>query len=217
MVPINNTTMETEMLGWLPAGSTCTTLRIPRGKGLLTPESLPAYKAAAVQLGTAFADTVPDVIAYGCTAAGFILGPQGDADIARDLARVGRAPVVTTARSMVDALQEVGARRIALLTPYQDDVNVRICDFLASGDIAVSHVESFYAADVDALGRITSAEVDQRARAMMDVECDALFIACSQLPTLDILESLQRDFGKPVLSSIQVTARYAMQRAGATP
>lgn len=40
MVPINNTTMERELLAWLPAGSTCTTLRIPRGKGLLTPEAM---------------------------------------------------------------------------------------------------------------------------------------------------------------------------------
>ena len=36
MVPINNTTMEGELLKWLPAGSTCTTIKIPRGAGLLT-------------------------------------------------------------------------------------------------------------------------------------------------------------------------------------
>ncbi len=217
MVPINNTTMEREMLGWLPAGSTCTTLRIPRGKGLLTPESVPAYKAAAVELGATFSGLPIDVIAYGCTAAGFILGPKGDAEIARDLAAVSSLPVVTTARAMVDALQEAGARRIALLTPYQDSVNARIQEFLAAGGIEVGCIDSFRAVDVDALGRITEEEVEQRARAMVDREWDTLFIACSQLPTLNIVTPLERYFGKPVMSSIQVTARYAMRRAAAQP
>jgi len=42
MVPINNTAMERELPAWLPAGSTCTTARIARGKGLLTSEAMPA-------------------------------------------------------------------------------------------------------------------------------------------------------------------------------
>ena len=106
MVPINNTTFEGELLAWLPAGSTCTTLRIPRGKGLLTPETLPAYKAQALELAARFATMDIDVVAYGCTAAGFISGPAGDAQLARELATVTGKPVVTTARSMVLALQE---------------------------------------------------------------------------------------------------------------
>jgi maleate cis-trans isomerase len=217
MVPANNTTMEPEMLDWLPEGSLCKTLRVPRGDGLLTPESLPAYKKAAVELAAAFTEAPVDVIAYGCTAAGFILGPEGDAAIAKDLAAITGRPVVTTARAMLDALREIGARRIALLTPYQDDVNMRIRRFLESGDISVDHLDSFHAADVSALGRITEDEVEQRARAMIEADCDALFIACSQLPTFHILDSLQSAFGKPVLSSIQSTAQYVMRHAASRP
>ena len=136
MVPINNTTMEGEMLGWLPVGSTVRTLRIPRGKGLLTQETLPAYKDAAIELAKQFNEDPVDVIAYGCTAAGFILGPEGDFEIAQRLSETTGKPVVTTARSMVLALQAIGAQKISLLTPYQDDVNVRLRAFLKSGDIA---------------------------------------------------------------------------------
>ena len=148
MVPINNTTMEGELLGWLPEGSTVRTLRIPRGKGLLTEETLPAYKEAAVELAQKFNESPVDVIAYGCTAAGFILGPKGDAEIAERLSETTGKPVVTTARSMVQALQAIGAQNISLLTPYQDDVNIRLRAFLQSGDIDVEHFDSFYAADV---------------------------------------------------------------------
>jgi maleate cis-trans isomerase len=38
-----------------------------------------------------------------------------------------------------------------------------------------------------------------------------MFIACSQLPTLNVVEPLSHAWGKPVLSSIQVTAQYALE------
>jgi maleate cis-trans isomerase len=217
MVPINNTTMEGEMLGWLPAGSTVRTLRIPRGKGLLTEETLPAYKEAAVELAKQFNESPVDVIAYGCTAAGFILGPKGDAEIAQKLSETTGKPVVTTARSMVLALQAIGARNISLLTPYQDDVNVRLKAFLQSGAIDVEHFDSFYAADVIALGQITEKQVDHRAQPLCKNDVDAMFIACSQLPTLNVVNPLSQSWGKPVLSSIQVTAQYALDAVNQQP
>jgi maleate cis-trans isomerase len=211
MVPINNTTFEHEILGWLPSGSTCTTLRIPRGKGLLTTETLPAYKAQALALAAEFKTSGVDVVAYGCTAAGFISGPKGDAELARELETITGKPVVTVARSMVIALQEVGARSIALVTPYMDIVNDQLKAFLADGGIGVRRFASFYAPDVDALGRITATQVAELARKTMDCDCDALFIACAQLPTLPILDELQREFGRPALSSIKVTTEHAIR------
>jgi len=211
MVPANNTTMERELPAWLPAGSTCTTVRIPRGKGMLSEETLPEYKANAIALARQFAQPGIDALAYGCTAAGFISGPAGDAALQGELGVVTGKPVVTTARSMVLALQEIGAKNIALVTPYLDDVNVRLKAFLNDGGIAVRRFASFYAQNVDELGRIESDAVARLARETMDDECDAMFIACSQLPTADILGDLAREFGRPALSSIQATAQYTVR------
>lgn len=209
MVPINNTTFEGELLGWLPKGSTCHTLRIPRGKGLLTPETLPAYKEQARLLAKQFADMDIDVVAFGCTAAGFIAGPAGDAELAVELAEITGKPVVTTARSMVLALHESKAKDIALVTPYQDAVNERLKVFLTDGCIRVKRFNSFYAANVDELDRIRSDQVAQLSRETMDDACDALFIACSQLPTFAILDGLRNELRRPVWSSIQATAWQA--------
>src|SRR5262245_57862809 len=101
MVPANNTTMEREITQWLPQGTTCRTVKIPRGKGLLNADTLPEYRAQAVTLAKQLADPQVDVVAYGCTAAGFISGPAGDASLQRDLGAVTGKPVVTTARAMV--------------------------------------------------------------------------------------------------------------------
>ena len=217
MVPINNTTMERELPAWLPAGSACTTLRIPRGKGLLTRETLPEYRAQALALARRFADPAIDVVAYGCTAAGFISGPAGDAALQAELGAVTAKPVVTIARSMVLALQEAGAQEIALVTPYLDSVNNQLKAFLADGGIRVRRFNSFYAQDVDELGRIEAPAVARLARETMDDGCDSLFIACSQLPTYEILGDLERAFGRPALSSIQVTAQKVVRARPRTP
>jgi len=213
MVPINNTTMERELLAWLPAGSTCDTQRIPRGKGLLTKEVLPEYVAQALALAKAFDDPAVNVVAYGCTAAGFISGPAGDAALQSDLAKVTGKQVVTTARSMVLALQEAGVKNIALVTPYLDAVNTQLKAFLADGGITVKSFNSFYAQTTDELGSIQSHQVAKLARETMADDCEAMFIGCSQLPTCEILGDLEREFGRPTLSSIQVTARRAQQAA----
>lgn len=215
MVPSNNTTMERELLAWLPAGSTCRTVKIPRGKGMLTKETLPEYRAQAVKLAETFNDPAIDVVAYGCTAAGFISGPAGDAALQNDLSNVTGKAVVTTARSMVQALQDAGVKNIALVTPYLDAVNVQLKAFLADGGIHVKSFNSFYAKDVDELGRIESHQVAKLARETMRDDCEALFIGCSQLPTAEILGELSREFGRPAFSSIQVTAQRAIKAASA--
>jgi len=213
MVPINNTTFERELLEWLPADSTCTTLRIPRGEGLLTPDTLPAYKAQALSLAAQFAGRGDiDVVAYGCTAAGFIAGPAADAQLERELSAITGKPVVTTARAMVRALQALQVNDIALVTPYRDAVNERLKAFLADGGIRVRRFNSFYAANVEELGRIRANAVAQLARETMGADCEALFIACAQLPTFEILDDLGRELGRPVLSSIWATQQALRER-----
>jgi maleate isomerase len=207
MVPANNTTMEVELAAWLPPGSIITTVKIPRGQGLLTKDTIPAYRDSAIALARQhFAGGGLDLIAYGCTAAGFISGPAGDAELAAMLTAATGLPVVTTARAMVSALQHEGAKRIAVVTPYHDAVNAQLTAFLADGGINVVRLETFRAPDVDALGRITADEVRALARTTMGSDCDALFIGCSQLPTHAILAGLETEFERPAWSSIRATA-----------
>lgn len=211
MVPANNTTMERELLAWLPPGSTCRRIGIPRGAGMLTRDTMPAYRDAALRLAESFRDDRPDVLAYGCTAAGFISGPAGDAELSAALSDLLGCPVMTTARGMVRALASDGAREIAVVTPYQDGVNRQLEDFLADGGIRVRRLASFRAPDTDALGRITAEQVRALAEETMGEDVDALFIGCSQLPTHAVLDGLAARFGRPAWSSIKATAWDAMR------
>lgn len=213
LVPVNNTTMAPELVEWLPSGSTCRRLGIPRGKGMLTPADLPAYLAHAIELAATLPAGDIDLVAYGCTAAGFMAGPRRDAEVAAEIAARTGKPVVTTAGAMNAALARIGARRISVVTPYLDPVNERLRAFIAASGVAVENLASFRAQNVDELAAITPAQVAQLARAAMAPASDAMFIACSQLPTRAILDELEREFGRPVWSSIRATAWAACRAA----
>jgi maleate cis-trans isomerase len=218
MVPVNNTTMEVELPAWLPVGSIVTTVKIPRGPGMLTREAVPAYRDSAIELARRhFRGGDFDLIAYGCTAAGFLSGPAGDAELSAMLTEATGLPVVTIARAMVRALQHEKAKRIAVVTPYLDAVNTQLEAFLNDGGIEVVRLDSFRAPDTATLGRITADQVRTLARATMGPDCDALFIGCSQLPTHAILAGLQAQFDRPAWSSISATAWDAGCLGAAVP
>lgn len=206
MIPQNNTTVERELPLWLPPGSSIDLVRIPRGQGLFTADTLPAYVASALDLARQFARDDIDVVAYSCTAAGFILGPEGDRKLTAELQRVTTKPVSTIAHSMVQALLALRVKRIGMVTPYSDAVNEQLKAFIVDGGIEVIAFDSLYAANVDELGRITADAVAGIARKTMTDGCEAMYIACAQLPTFEILDGLAAEFGRPVLSSIQSLA-----------
>jgi maleate cis-trans isomerase len=206
MVPSNNTTMEPELLAWLPEGCSCRTLRIPRAAGALTPAELPEYVERALALAGEFVDEDIDLIVYGCTAAGFMGGPARDTQVAAQLAKRAGRRVITTAGAMSAVLEHIGAHRIAVITPYLDIVNERIRAYLAESGVSVEILSTFNARTTDELAAIQPKQIAQRAREVKQPGLDAMFIACSQLPTRAIISELERELGIPVWSSIRATA-----------
>src|SRR4051812_30599383 len=79
--------------------------------------------------------TAPDVLAYYCTTVSFVRGIGGDEEIARRMTEATALPATTTSTAMVAALQAVGARRVALASPYMPDVEQKLIEFLAGHGI----------------------------------------------------------------------------------
>jgi maleate isomerase len=137
------------------------------------------------------------------------MGPQADAALCERLGEVSGRPVVTTANAMVKVLERSGARRVAVVTPYKDEVNQQLIRYIQASGIEVDRLNAIPVNNTDELGRVSADEVDAMARRTVTDRHDALFIACSQLPTLDILQGLRRDLGITVWSSIAATAAIA--------
>lgn len=212
VVPANNTTMEPEMNALCPDLAPFAVARVARPPRTLTIADLPAYRAATLAAIAPFEAPRPDLVVYGCTAAGFLGGPTGNDDAVAALrARTG-APAVSTAAAMVEVLRDNNVTATAVLTPYLAAVNDGLRAYLASAGIAVEVLDSFFCPTTEALGRITAEQVFEKALATVTPASGALFIACSQLPTLEVVPALRRRLGIPVWSSIGATA-WAAARA----
>jgi maleate cis-trans isomerase len=151
-----------------------------------------------------------DIVIYGCTTAGFLAGPEGDADMQQALVRAVGAPAVTTASSMVEAMRRAGVSRPAIVTPYLKPSNDGLISFLMAKGVEVSTLDSFFFTTTEQYDQVTSEQVLALAELTgRDPAADCLFIACTQLPTLPILEELRGRLNKPVLGAIQATVANA--------
>ena len=48
-----------------------------------------------------------------------------------------------------------------------------------------------------------------------EVNCDGLFVACTQLPTLEIMDTLRAELGKPVLGAVACAVWKAQRTVAA--
>jgi maleate cis-trans isomerase len=206
VVPENNTTMEPEISALCPALAPIPVARVKRPARTLLLEDLPAYAEATLDAIEPFAAERFDLVIYGCSAAGFIGGPSGNARTVDRLRERTRATVVSTAGAMVEALRSAGVSNTAVVTPYLRSVNDGLRDYLESSGIDVDTLNSFFCKTTAELGQITEDQVLEPARRTVTARSKSLFVACSQLPTLDVVARLRAELEIPVWSSIQATA-----------
>lgn len=207
--------MEAEITALCPDLGPLAVARVKRPPRTLLPEDLPAYGDATLAAVEPFRDRRFDVVIYGCTAAGFLAGPEGNARMVDRLCASTGSEVISTADAMVDSLKSSGVASAAIVTPYLPPVNDGLRAYLESYDIAVEVLASFLCKTTEELGRITDRQVLDLALKTMTPRSAALFIACSQLPTLDAVAQLRARIRIPVWSSVQATAWSAVRALSA--
>ncbi len=206
VVPANNTTMEAEMNALCPDLAPFMVARVRRPARTLKAEDLPDYRRATLEAIEPFLEQKPDLVVYGCTAAGFLGGPEGNAAMVEVLRERTDAVAVSTAGAMEAVLAHEGVRETAVVTPYLAPVNDGLRAYLDDAGVEVETLDSFFCETVVRLGEITEDEVREKAMATVTPDSRSLFIACSQLPTLNIVPELRATLGIPVWSSIRATA-----------
>ncbi len=216
LVPSINTTMETEFWRIAPEGVSVHSARISGGRHG-TPEELRGMEAASKDAARDVAMVEPDVVVYGCTSGSFFEGPAWNEKICGQLSEITKAPTVTTAGAMAECLRAGGHRKVAVVTPYVELTNERLKEFLRAFGVGVTHLGTFDMLDMFDHAKILPEEIYRKVKASNSDEAEALFVACTQLRALEVLDLLERDLGKPVYSAIQATAWQAYAAMGVDP
>ena len=142
-----------------------------------------------------------DVIVFGCTTGSLVGGPEYDRAIEKRITSVARRPVAVTARAVVEALEALGARRVAVGTPYIDDLNVLEKRFLEANGLEVVDIKGLGIKDNRVIGRLKPSQVYELAKSLRVSSADAVFLSCTNMPTLDVVDVLEKELGLPVISS----------------
>ena len=154
-----------------------------------------------------------DVFGYGCTSGAMVIGPDNVA--ARIHAARPGIPVTNPITAALTGLRALGARRIALLTPYVDEVNRGMRAYIQVNGIDVPVMGSFNVADDNTVAKITARSIED---ALCDLAAapsvDAAFVACTSLRVAGIVERAEARLGKPVTSSNHALAWHCLRLAG---
>lgn len=209
VVPANNTTMEPEIQGYCPGISTLAVARVPRPPRPLEVADLPQYRESTLQSVKPLIGDGAALVIYGCTSAGFLAGPQGDAEFVKMLSDLVGSPTVSTSTAILSALAEANIDRVDVVSPYLDWKNEMLRSFLVGAGIRVDHLETFGAKNPTELGKISSDQVRQKCLDTASEDGQALFIACSQLPTREIIPGLSKTLQRPVWSSVMAAGWQA--------
>lgn len=154
-----------------------------------------------------------DVIGFACTSGSLVIGEDViETRVQESMPGVKVTNPVTAARAALEAL---GVKRIALLTPYLANINHSLRASLIERGMDIPVMGSFNEPDDNLVARIRSQSIE---KAILEVggsqDCDAVFVSCTSLRVARIVEQVERKLGKPVTSSNHALAWHMLRLSG---
>ena len=142
-----------------------------------------------------------NTVAYGCTSGTIAIGE----DRVKEKIQLVKPDcyVTTPITSAIKAFKKMNVKKIAVFTPYPESVNKTIFEYLSKKSINVTSFGTFNLnLDVD-FARVDPKYLTEILTKLSIDEADALFISCTALPALEILDEVEKKINKPVFSSNQ--------------
>ncbi|TDB83795.1 Asp/Glu racemase [Actinomadura sp. KC216] len=229
IVPSSNTTMETEIPAMLARRRSLVpdeefTVHSSRMRMRhVTAEELRRMDAEGGRCVAELSDARCDAYAYACLVAIMARGGGHHRRAERDLAGTAAgngspAPVISSAGALVSALGVLGAKTVAMVTPYVDSLTGLVRDYLAAEGIAVRDALSLGVADNLAVGRLDPQDLVGHYRKLDLTGCDALVLsACVQMPSLPVVQRIEDGCGLPVVTAATATVHRLLTGLGLRP
>jgi maleate cis-trans isomerase len=154
----------------------------------------------------------PNVIILAHTATSYTLGRSAEAALLQRLQAQHAMPFATAFGSVAAALGELGVKRVALGTPYSEEITLKGKAHLEEhGFEVVSHGRLENVTDIY---DETAERAYQLGRAVDSPNAQAVFLSGTGMPTIKILETLEQDLGKPAISANSAMMWHALRLAG---
>lgn len=225
IVPSSNVTMETEIPAMLRSRETILPERFTFHSSRMrmkkvTAEELAAMDADSDRCALELSDAAVDVLGYACLVAIMSMG-QGyhwvsEARLHGRTVENGRpAPVVTSAGALIEGLQALGAKKVAIVAPYMKPLTRMVADYVESEGIEVHDWLALEIPDNLEVAAQDPENLLDHYRKLDLAGIDALVLsACVQMPSLPAIQRVEDEIGLPVVSAAVCTTYRMLQRLG---
>jgi maleate cis-trans isomerase len=163
------------------------------------------------------ADVDVDVIIFPATAPSSRNGIGYDQELIKRISAASGKPATTASTALLEALRVLSVKRIVLGAPWSAPVNQTVAAFLEANGVKVLAQEALGLIrnlEIGLLDPQTALDVGRRVNR---AEADAVILACGNWSTFSIIDQLERDLGKPVLTTNQVSLWHALKMMNGTP
>ncbi|MGH7029189.1 MAG: maleate cis-trans isomerase family protein [Stellaceae bacterium] len=216
LLPPGNPTVEPEMMALAPPGVSLHFNRMvargvpgaPDGHSERNRMMVDNIEATAEMLAL----SRPDVIVLAHTATSYYLGRDGEAELIARLERSTGTRVITAFGSVLRGLERLGVHKLALGAPYSRETTLQGKAHLEAHGLEVVNFDNLKG--VTNIYDETAERAYRLARMVDCAEAEAVFLTGTGMPTLPVLEALEQDLGKPVLSSASAMMWHALRTAG---
>lgn len=169
------------------------------------PEGLTAMVTNVERAAKELASARASAILMAGTAGAFNGGPGFDVELARRIERASGVQAMTTMGAVLDALKVLEIGKVAVATSYIPAVDAALAKALAAEGLHVRAIEGMgllRSIDMGDVKPEATYEFAHRAFSRAG-DVDGYFISCGNLRTLEVIRQLEKDFGKPVVTSNQ--------------
>ena len=156
----------------------------------------------------------PASVAYCCTASSIVQGLEYDGRLNHELNQAAGVPAFTATSAIIKALHAVGATRIAVCSPYTKAIDDAEHEFFSGAGFEILGSAHLGIADAFALADPTPDDIYVLWQRSWHADAEASLITCLNLNSQTVIERIERDSGKPVITSTQATLWKLLRAAG---
>ena len=212
ITPAPGDSTEYEFHKALPIGVSMLTTRMPIEAG--TVESLSKLADYAEEGASLLAVGKPKLIIFGSTAGSYIKGIGYDKQIISRIEKHVGIPAITISTAVIEALKAVKAKKVSIASPHTDEVNQRAQAFIEGNGFQVTSTKGLGLTVPYQVAHLDSDEMYKLAKQVVkdDPGADTVFITCTGLTVVPIIEPLEAEIKKTVITSNQAAIWAALRR-----
>ena len=212
LVPSSNTTVETEFNRVLPDEVTLHVARLFIAQ--VDTDSIANMAKLLESQSQLLASADVDVIVLGAAAPSFLKGLGYDQQMSKIIEDATGKPATTTSTALLQALQALGITRVALGAAYIPKVNDLCASFLEANGHKVVAQDQMGLTDNLQIGRLDVSTAYELGKKVNTPDAQAVVLACTNWKSVDIIDKLEREIQKPVLTTSQVSIWAALRKVG---